>query len=366
MHISAGRHLKPRMVIASLVAGLVTGLATRHACAQVGDTHPSPLFLEDTYVGILRPHKGTMYEARPALHIFVGGSTDSLYSTVLAPKGGWGRGSMWVITPMFRIRQMRGDVVESSPVRTPSFMPRIVLWQTLRARRLGSLSGRTILGVTHGPRLAFSHYSNGQAGCFLFSERKEPDPHDPKKLNCRRVDSLPPAADSLNVVDGSFSTWYLTGGWNFRLTWYDAGSDTPVRTVSAVFTVDWHSPAFLGIGGMDAQLERYYGRFRPALELAWRETVLDQSPLPVRVRLVGEGEWVTRRPTGIPPLRYSLTASVTVPRAYGAGVFARIHRGQDYYNIALAERLHGLQFGVVFDLDRDLQLPYVPGARREH
>ena len=45
------------------------------------------------------------------------------------------------------------------------------------------------------------------------------------------------------------------------------------------------------------------------------------------------------------------TARAQLP-ADGLGAFVRWHRGQDYYNIALKDRLDVVQWGVTFNLDR--------------
>src|SRR5256885_1451700 len=68
-------------------------------------------------------------------------------------------------------------------------------------------------------------------------------------------------ADTLNTVDGSFSTWYLRGQTHLRFAHYK--DSLPFVALTIATGVDWH-PAFLkSIGGMDTALAAVYGRLRP-------------------------------------------------------------------------------------------------------
>ena len=60
----------------------------------------------------------------------------------------------------------------------------------------------------------------------------------------------------------------------------------------------------------------------------------------------------TDRPAGIPSLIGRVEGSC-LPRGWGgAGVFATVYSGQDYYNLGFAETITRLQFGVTLQRDQ--------------
>jgi hypothetical protein len=333
-----------------LVIALVFEAAT--ASAQ------SSLFLDRTYIVRMSPEKGLLYEGRAAIPLFLYNSTDDLYATIRDVNGGWSTRKTLLLTPMFVVRQLNERAAASKPVRTPSFMPKLTT-QFLAARRIAGDAGAPgpVSAIVVGLAGAFGHYSNGQAGCFRANQRLKTDGSG----NCELNPAAPAGSDTLNTVDGSFSTWYFRVQANARFARYRDSLLAFAATVGA--GIDWH-PGFLqSLGGMDSSLASVYGRRRPfaSIELArqsrWRcptTPALAWVPCGIgRVRASVTTEYIAIHPPGIPGVATTSELAWTFDRFVGFGAIVRLHRGQDYYNMALGHVLNVLQYGFTFDLERD-------------
>jgi hypothetical protein len=320
----------------------------------------SAIFLDRSYAVRMSPDRGLLYEAVPAFPLFLNNRTAGLYSSLLEPAPRWSTGSMLVFTPMFRIRQVEEKESASQPVRMPSFMPKLTA-QFLAARRIGGTVRRAaaetpLSAMIVGLDLSFGHYSNGQAGCFRANERPKPDGSG----GCEVDATAGPGADTLNTVDGSFSTWYLRGQTHLRFAHYRDSLPLVAFTLSG--GADWH-PAFLEpIGGMDTALAAVYGRLRPfaGAELM-RQSEWPCAPtallswLPCglgRVRASVNVEYIGTHPPRVSNVATTSELAWTFRRYAGLGALVRLHTGQDYYNMALGHELNVLQYGVTFDLER--------------
>lgn len=329
----------------------------------------SGIFLDRSYVVHMWPDEGLLYEGQPAVPIILHNGIDSLYATLRDPAPSWSTGVTWVLTPMFVIRQVAKKTDASLPVRTPSFMPKLSA-QFLAARRIGESLGDAAAPLTAmviGVDGTFGHYSNGQAGCFRANLVRESNASG----DCVPDPSAGPGSDTLNTVDGSFSTWYLRAQAHLRFAHYKG--DLPFVTFTLNAGTDWH-PAFLQpIGGMDTALAAVYGRVRPfgGVEITRRSewacppvAILAWLPCGVgRVRLGTNLEYLPTRPPGIAPVATTSELAWTFSRYAGIGALVRLHTGQDYYNIALGHELNVLQFGFVVDLEHDTPLR-APAGRR--
>jgi hypothetical protein len=288
---------------------------------------------------------------------------DQLYSTLRDPAPSWSTHMTWVLTPMFVIRQVSAKTDASLPVRTPSFMPKLTA-QLLAARRVGDSrrfdDTAPLSAVVIGLEGTFGHYSNGQAGCFRANLIRKSDGSG----DCVVNPNAGAGSDTLNTVDGSFSTWYLRAQAHVRFAHYK--DSLPFVTFTIHAGTDWH-PAFLQpIGGMDTSLAAVYGRVRPfaGADLARRSEwscpstfLLVWLPCGVgRLRLGTNIEYIATRPPGIAPVATTSELAWTFRRYAGFGPLLRLHTGQDYYNIALGHELNVLQYGVVFDFERDRPL----------
>jgi len=264
---------------------------------------------------------------------------------------------------MFRIRQLSEKAAPSLPVRTPSFMPNLTA-QLLAARRIGGSihqgsADYPFSAMVIGIAGTFGHYSNGQAGCFRANLRLKADGSG----DCEVDPTAGPGSDTLNTVDGSFSTWYLRGQTHLRFAHYK--DSLPFFAFTMAAGVDWH-PAFLRpIGGMDTALAAVYGRLRPfgSLEFMRRSqwecapTVLAWLPCGLgRVRVSVGAEYIPTHPPRVSNFATISEVAWTFSRLAGFGPILRLHTGQDYYNIALGHELNVLQYGFTFDLERDVPL----------
>lgn len=339
-----------------LAAALSAPLAV--ASSQTG------IFLDRSYVVHMWPDEGLLYEGQPAVPIVLHNGIANLYSTLREPDPSWSSGMMWVLTPMFVIRQVAAKTDASLPVRTPSFMPKLTA-QFVAVRRVGEWQATQdvaapftalVLGIDG----TFGHYSNGQAGCFRANLVRKSDGSG----DCVPDPNAGPDSDTLNTVDGSFSTWYLRAQAHVRLTRFKG--TLPFSSITLTAGTDWH-PAFLQpIGGMDTALAAVYGRVRPfaGAEIARRSewacpgsVLLAWIPCGVgRVRLGTNIEYLPTRPADIAPVATTSELAWTFTRYAGLGPLVRLHTGQDYYNIALGHELNVLQFGFIFDFEHDRPL----------
>jgi hypothetical protein len=326
----------------------------------------SAIFLDRSYVIRMEPDKGVLYEGQPAIPLFLHSSTDRLYASLLNPNPNWSTGTTLVLTPMFRIRQLEEKSAPSLPVRTPSFMPKLTA-QFLAARRIGG-DGRAqaaeypLSAMIVGLEGTFGHYSNGQAGCFRANLRLKADGSG----DCEIDPTAGPGADTLNTVDGSFSTWYLRGQTHLRFAHYK--DSLPFVALTIATGVDWH-PAFLkSIGGMDTALAAVYGRLRPfgSAELMRRSEwkcaptfLLSWLPCGLgRLRTSVGAEYIGTHPPRVSNVATTSEIAWTFARYAGFGPIVRLHTGQDYYNIALGHELNVFQYGFTFDLERDTPIPH--------
>jgi hypothetical protein len=319
----------------------------------------SALFLDRSYVVRMDPDLGLMYEAQPAVPLYLHYGLRDLYSGLRDADPSWSGGTMLVLVPEFRIRQLTDKEAPSSPVRTPSFMPKLTA-QYVGARRIGgyvhaSEAEYPLSAMIIGLAGTFGHYSNGQAGCFRANERANGGG------DCVVDPNAAPGSDTLNTLDGSFSTWYLQAQAHIRFAHYT--DSLPLFTFTIHGGVDWH-PAFLEpIGGMDTSLAAVYGRLRPfggaevmrrsqwgcpsAFLLAW---------IPCgngRVRTSVSAEYLPTHPVGVSSVATTSELAWTFSRWAGFGPIIRLHTGQDYYNIAFGHELNVFQYGFTFDLERD-------------
>lgn len=345
-------------MIRSIPIGVVAiALLTAPSHAQSG------LFLDRSYVVRMWPDEGLLYEGQPAVPIILHDGIEQLYSTLRNPTPSWSTHVMWVLTPMFRVRQVSAKTDASLPVRTPSFMPKLTA-QFLAARRIGDSprieDGAPLSAVVVGIDGTFGHYSNGQAGCFRANLVRKTD----RTGDCIVDPSAGPGSDTLNTVDGSFSTWYFRAQAHVRFAHYP--DSLPLVSLTLNAGVDWH-PAFLQpIGGMDTALAAVYGRVRPfgGAEVARRSEwscpstfLLAWLPCGIgRIRLGTSIEYIPTRPPTIAPVATTSELAWTFRRYAGLGPLLRLHTGQDYYNIALGHELNVLQYGFVFDFERDRPL----------
>jgi hypothetical protein len=207
----------------------------------------------------------------------------------------------FVLTPKIVLRMFNED---SSPVRSPSFMPRVsvFVWFQQRLRDRPTFYGSVTL----------SHHSNGQVGPFFMDD------------------------GSINHEDGSFSTNY------FDFAIYGTGVAGRFLGWSSL-SLQWH-PGF----NEDPELKGRYGLVR--LNLA--TTIVADLPLHGQINLrvsaiLDEFQRVSKAATlrALERFPFSLAYSMTLP-GLDLGVYLGYYIGHDYYNIWFDRVIHTIQLGI--------------------
>lgn len=241
--------------------------------------------------------------------------------------------------PHFVLRQLSGG---SAPVQTPTFNPafeftRWVMYlddtATVNARRAirGRASRNASLTGTH---IRLGHYSNGQSGCLYANQ-------DPQS-SCEVIPGVP---ETLNKIDGSFSTHYIEPALTFaRLRLDSMGHERRLSSLTVGFRQNIPGADY---GGMSDELARTYGWQSFTASYVRRDRF-------ERWRLVttflAEGECARGRPEPYDTCRGAVGLSASLPAMYGFGAGIRYVGGWDYYNVGYGDRLRNqLMIGIVLD-----------------
>lgn len=212
-----------------------------------------------------------------------------------------------VLTPQIIIRMYRE---ESSPVRTPSYLPQITVYYRLtdleKARSI-NLYGR------------IAHHSNGQEGSFLLED------------------------GSLNLKTGSFDTNFL------ELGFISTNVNTHFNAYQFLKTsFELHPKGFI-----QDELIGIYSRYR------WHNTFSIFKLVPDNVRsnsqkpaisLKGESTWMFGNYNNLnlfsaKRLNLSVTFYYHPKFLEDIGLFVQYYHGSDYYNIYFDHRIDVLRFG---------------------
>ncbi len=270
---------------------ILIGLCVTSAYAQEKVTLP---LAEDSYISY-GAHDNVLFEGQIAPNYPViqwGGATDEFSGSIsLVPK---------IILKMY--------TSESNPVKTPSYMPRIIfqgLWQS------GTLNLY--------PYTILSHHSNGQNGeTIIYNEKSATDYSQP--------------ARKLNTENGSFSTNYIQSGYYISL------SSHSKHLVGASY--EYH-PAH-GVFSIDKNIAGIYGRKRIHYDYRYAGDLLqiDLNYTKILDRITDLD--------GKPPSRiFSATAKVKLPKMKNmVWLFANYYRGQDYYNIQFLHEIAQFKIGL--------------------
>jgi hypothetical protein len=337
-----------------MMLGLLVVASPAGAQTEVRDFRPPVDFLERSYV--LVPAPDLLLEAQIAPHVSVYQNRSSEHDLKFG-----GLSISTSITPMIRLRIFKAD---SSPVRTPSFMPKLNTQILYLSRRLpGRQWGEGKPVRVHGFQFVAGHHSNGQDGCIFLGA-------DPTA--CRPPD---PANIRINKTDGSFSTDYFRFSAFAKLHEMFAESPTSRRTSrrSHLFGFTWetHPRWLLSRMALEDELRPIYGTNRVGASYEYERRLT--SPFWAgKLRASVWGERIFKR--GITadcrgpedrhcagPWGFGGEAAWRIKRLEETGVFVRFYQGQDYYNLGFTHRLRRLQVGFVFDASGfdDFQLPYV-------
>lgn len=261
---------------------------------------------------------------------------DSL--TSLLRSGESGRAYVLTGTPGIRLRMFPSV---SSPVRTPSYMPK------------GTFQYFVVPTPTSAERdiwefhFTAGHHSNGQDGCLYINEGRRGE-----KCPLRSGPLGPILEPSpINRRDGSFSTNYLRGGMNYR---HSALRGESVSELTAGAELEFHPKAFIS-----DRIADLYGRTRPKISgsVARKRPNAPVWTCPSRLEGKVDLTYVIGIPDQIPfgdkmsQLIVSAQTSCFPFKTRQWGFFARYYRGQDYYNLGFADMLNAIQVGLTFSED---------------
>lgn len=323
--------MKIRRYVSAVAVTIALVLPVRASAAQ--DLPRTPVvFLEKVYFSLGTPTKKNLrFEGLPTVHyFFYNGLSDQVWQA----EGGWA----WAF-PVSVLFQVRMIDTTSEPVRTPSYRIRPFHAQLIHLRRDTSdrLAFR-LLGVSVGA----AHYSNGQSGCFFSGFERDP------MGTCIVSDAALAAQRRTNVIDGDFSTSYLSLALNWR-----AGrlidSDDPVKWQYTLSAEGQAHPLNMKPGGMNAEQAKEWGQhqWNAAGEFEWRAV-----PAKGVVRFGALHE--RRFGGGVKSqlARTQIEVSYVSDRAESLGAFLRWHSGFDYYNIQFQDNRRFMAVGVIWDPGR--------------
>ncbi len=298
---------------------------------------------DGTYVFNHVPASDLVFEGQIAPRIIIIDSIADAAGRVLSGGAHWG----WQVstTPMVRLRMFDET---SSPVRTPSYMPKGTV-QLARMRNLSRADQSDEAERYKGPieiwlvdTIPFGHHSNGQNGC-LFTEQSRND-----EGTCVAPAGVTPV--TVNKLDGSFSTNYIEAAAYYGRMHLASRADAPEYATAwewrAGGGLQLNPSGFLG-GGIDDELADIYGQTRVFVEaMAARRDWWRCGRAEGQLHL----QYIHDTPAGLPPVKTIIEASC-LPKGWGGtGLFVRFYHGQDYYNLGFDESITRLQFG--FTLQR--------------
>lgn len=303
---------------------------------------------EATYVFNHLPNSDLVFEAQIAPRIVIMDSIGRMTTRLLGPD----RPALWgwqlSTTPMVKLRMFDET---SNPVRTPSYMPKATV-QFARLKNLTRLTDHDEPVFNEGPIgmwlvevIPFGHHSNGQNGCLFDSQTR-----DPVTGECGETD--PTKRGIINKVNGSFSTNYIEATVHYGRLGLDSEGAPEIEYATrwewrVGGGVQLNPKGFVG-GSIDDELADIYGQTRLILDATVARRDFWRCG---RVEGDARVQFFTDAPAGIPTTITRVEASCLPRRWGGAGIFIRVHHGQDYYNLGFAESITRFQFGITLQQD---------------
>jgi hypothetical protein len=257
-------------------------------------------------------------------------------------------------TPAVRVRMLRET---SAPVRTPSYMPRgnlqLLLVRGLKdpargrpaAALTADMSRRILESVTRVSvwevHVIIGHHSNGQDGCLSIEQERVP-----AKTGPCLPDGVELTPDSVNRIDGSFSTNYLRSGVNYSRNWLGKGPLEPA-TKEVRIRAEWE---FHPRAWVDEDMVDLYGRHR--LNVGTAYALRGVRGCSRRLEGAAGAVW-NPQVASIEGsnLEWSFDAQASCfPWGNGGwGFFVRVYTGQDYYNVGFLDEITRLHVGLTFN-----------------
>ena len=348
------------MTTVGRTVGLVLLLSTSLAAQDtpfIARSGSRPLLHPDgTYVFQHVPNSDLVFEGQIAPRIIIVDSLGRAARRVLLAEKAPVWGYQVSTTPMVRLRMFDET---SSPVRTPSYMPKGT-FQLVRYRNLSSATDPDDEEFNAGPiemwfidAIPFGHHSNGQNGCLFTSEVRD--------ANGECVEVLLTPVKTVNKENGSFSTNYIEA-----MVYYGRMHLDSDGAAAGDFATRWEWRAGAGVqlnpegyvgGSIKRELADLYGPTRVLFGgMMARRGVWRCGRAQADVRL----QYITDAPAGLPSVITQAEGACFPGGWGGAGLFVRIHHGQDYYNLGFAEKITRLQFGVTLQRDQFLSFRIKP------
>jgi hypothetical protein len=335
---------------------------------------PRHFFLERSYFWFANVHKGVLaappyygeaererddseilFEAQPDPHLLLVNKLETIDlrdGTRPPPVAGVppGRpprlplalGERWVVSFAFnmRLRQLGGF---SSPLRSPSFMPRFTLQRlSITRKEPGHFLGDNWIKVFGPQVILWGHHSNGGQGC-LSLEEVPPDCDAP----------IPPEERTVNTQNGSFSTNYVRLGYFFLKGWPDEVSGKWLRRSWTLGGWVELNPRSWGPGSIPESQRRIYGPTRFAVTGEWQQQfTLGKTPWNFALNPTYEYIKFERRPSSASSSHrvvVDLSAVKDKGRFRGWGLAARYYQGQDFNNLLFVRDIRRVQIGLVVD-----------------
>jgi hypothetical protein len=280
-----------------------------------------------------------IYEAFVATHIFIHNGV-SVPDVQLGTCGGWSK--VWTFTPFFRLRQLGSY---SSPLRTPSFMPRFLSLQLLNVARYGK--GYRPSNWTGGIRIwemhfLFQHHSNGGPKCLFVEDQI---------VNDRCFANIPPAQRTVDT-SGSFSTDFAEVRGSL-LQGHVGDNGLLEHSWTATAAAEFHSRWLVFLPGyIQREQMSVYGPYRIKLGGEYQHVAFTNF------------KWVSgataqyifyeHKPNvDASPITFETsTALISDDISHfwrGWGVRLRYYQGQDYYNLFFFRDIRRLFVEVVID-----------------
>jgi len=252
-----------------------------------------------------------------------------------------GFGDRWVISFSFklRLRQLGGF---SSPLRSPSFMPKFTVQRlSVTRKNPGSFTPDNWIKVFGPQIIVWGHHSNGGVGCL---SREEPEP------DCDTA--IPPEQRTVNTQNGSFSTDYVRLGYFFLRGRSDPSGNWLDRSWSVGGWVELN-PKNWGPGSIPEGQRAIYGptRFGATAELQ-RQFRLGKTHWNAALNPTYEYIKFDRKPApGSSPHRFivDLSAAKDEGKFRGWGLAVRYYQGQDFNNLLFVRDVRRVQIGLVVD-----------------
>jgi hypothetical protein len=255
-------------------------------------------------------------------------------------------GDRWVVSFSFkmRLRQLGGF---SSPLRSPSFMPKLTFQRlSITRKKEGSFTPDNWIKVFGPQIIAWGHHSNGGAGCLSLEE-----------IAPECSSAVPPERRTVNTQNGSFSTNYLRLGYFFLKGRSDGeregeGGNWLDRSWSLGCWVELN-PKSWGPGSIPEGQRALYGpaRFGVTAELQ-RQFKLRKTPWNASLNPTYEYITFDHRPApGSSPHRVVVDLSAVKDRGKlrGWGLAVRYYQGQDFNNLLFVRDIRRVQIGLVVD-----------------